>query len=98
MRHRVCTVSRKTLLPKIETIHCRECIAFHKEASAKLREREFALEQAFDSHDIAQIEQEFDTHYMSIFRAWMDHKTTHETGSLRKFVEQFRAQQPTAKA
>ena len=88
-------MSRKTSIPKIESFDCRECLAFHKEASEKLREREFALEQAFDSHDIAQIEQDFDACYMAIFRAWMDHKSTHETGSLREYVAQFRQQQTT---
>lgn len=91
-------MSRKTAIPQIESLNCHECLAFHKEASQKLREREFALEQAFDSHDIAQIEQDFDACYLAIFRAWMDHKATHETGSLRKFVAQFRTQQPEAKA
>jgi hypothetical protein len=73
-------------------MHCRECIAFHREASAKLNERDLALEQVFDAHEIAEVEQEFDRNYMALFRAWMDHKTTHETGTMRKYIAQIRAQ------
>jgi hypothetical protein len=67
-------------------------MAFHREASQQLRERDIALEQAFDSTEIAQIEQDFDRQYIALFRGWMDHKATHETGSLRKYVAQFREQ------
>jgi hypothetical protein len=67
-------------------------MTFHREASQQLRERDIALEQAFDAAEIAQIEQDFDRHYIALFRSWMDHKATHETGTLRKFVAQFRDQ------
>lgn len=87
------TVSRKTLIPQIEPTDCRECLAFHREASSKLRERDLELEQAFESHDVARIEQDFDRSYMELFRAWMDHKSTHETGTMRKYIAQIRSQQ-----
>jgi hypothetical protein len=67
-------------------------MAFHREASQQLRERDISLEQAFDAAEVAQIEQDFDRQYIALFRGWMDHKATHETGSLRKYVEQFRDQ------
>jgi hypothetical protein len=65
-------------------------MAFHRQASQRLRERDIALEQAFDAAEIAQIEQDFDREYIALFRNWMEHKATHETGSLRRYVAQFR--------
>jgi hypothetical protein len=88
-------VTRTSTIPRVEPTDCSQCLAFHREASTKLRERDLALEQAFDAAQVAEIEQEFDRSYIAIFRAWMDHKSTHETGSLREYVAQFRQQQTT---
>jgi hypothetical protein len=83
-------VSRTSAIPRVEPTDCSQCLAFHREASTKLRERDLALEQAFDAAQVAEIEQEFDRSYIAIFRAWMDHKSTHETGSIRKYLEQIK--------
>lgn len=73
------------------TYACAACNRFVQELSAAVRQRQSELEEAFETTEVAEAEQRFDEAYSAKFRAWIDHRMTHDTGSLRKYVAAFRS-------
>jgi hypothetical protein len=65
---------------------CRECQRFLRQILEVRHQRDSLLERAFETTEIVEVEQQFQNDYSSVFRCWMEHKLTHESGSLRRYV------------
>jgi hypothetical protein len=72
-----------TLDPMTACVECRE---FVHSLSALMRSRDADLEHAFDSIEVENLEERFKREYRELFLCWMDHKLSHETGSLRRYI------------
>lgn len=74
-------------LPTLDpTTACVECRGFVQSLSCLMRSRDADLEHAFDPVEIENLEERFQREYREVFLCWMDHKLTHETGSLRRYL------------
>jgi hypothetical protein len=74
-------------IPKLEVeTACRECEGFLTRLREAMRSRDAELEQALSGNEVTRVERRFSSVYGSLFRAWMDHKLTHESGSLRRYL------------
>jgi arsenate reductase-like glutaredoxin family protein len=69
---------------------CTECQAFRRQLAEREREFESLRKQTIDAAELGELKQSFDSAHIAIFRNWMEHKSTHESGSFHKFVERFR--------
>jgi hypothetical protein len=69
---------------------CDECQAFRRQLAEREREFESLRKQTIDAAELGELKQSFDSAHIAIFREWMEHKATHESGSFHKFVEKFR--------
>jgi hypothetical protein len=65
---------------------CHECNRFFAELGEVMRSRDAESEQALNADELTLVERRFSAAYGSIFRDWMDHKLTHESGSLRRYL------------
>ena len=65
---------------------CHDCDAFIAELAELTCTRDAEVEQALESTAVAEAEERFRSSYAERFSAWMEHRRTHESGSLRRYL------------
>jgi hypothetical protein len=76
---------------EIPTIHthapCDECRGYVSRLASIECSYLAELAEAFESTEIAETEHRCRAEYNSVFRDWMEHKLSHETGSLKRYLD-----------